>query len=433
MTGIRQGTWSTFRETLSEPIDPAGLASFRIGFGLIAAFASVRFMALGWIDELLIKPSMHFSWIEGLETPDAWVLYGLFIVQASAGLAIAAGVAVRASLAAWLLSFGYVELLDKALYLNHYVLFSLLGLWLFMTPAHRARFDMRGAMPRWPLILLQVQVATVYLWAGIAKLNSDWLFEAEPLTTWLNARVDTPIIGSLFAEPLTAYVMSWSGMVYDLSIPLLLLWTKTRRLGVLLVLVFHLMVGMLFPIGIFPALMVLGATLFLSPSWPRRMRREPWQPLVSNYRISTVGALSLCALCCLISLFPGRSYLNQDDTSWSERGYRFSWRVLLNEKTGLVDYRVLEPATGREWRAYPRDGLSDIQHQQMRTQPDLIRDYALYLQAQHAREGRVVEVYADSFASLNGRRSQRFIDPNLDLTQPIAVLDNQGWILPLLR
>jgi hypothetical protein len=45
--------------------------------------------------------------------------------------------------------------------------------------------------------------------------------------------------------------------------------------------------------------------------------------------------------------------------------------------------------------------------------------------------GAEVAVYADAWASLNGRPAQRLLRPDVDLTQPEATLWAQGWVLPL--
>jgi hypothetical protein len=426
------------RVALASPVDAASLVVFRVAFGLLATVAAVRFVALGWVDELLLAPSFHFVWLDGVATPPAPVLYALFAVQALAGLGIAAGGRLaRPSLAAWLLSFGYVELLDKTLYLNHYVLFTLLGLLLFALPIHRVRLRGGDEVPAWTLWLLRVQIGTVYFWAGAAKLNADWLLRAEPLATWLGARVDVPIVGPLLALPETAYAMSWGGAVYDLAIPFLLLYRRTRAVGVILVAVFHLTVGALFPIGIFPWLMIVSATLFLAPDWPRQLvrrwslghveRQRMWNPSALSWK----GTIALGLVATTLALFPARFVLWGTDVSWSERGYRFAWRVMLNEKTGLVDYRVVERETGRIWRVMPADELTPLQHQHMRTQPDMIRDYAVHLRDAHRREGRDVAVYADAWASLNGRPTQRLLRDDLDLTQPLSQLEDAGWIVPL--
>ena len=84
-----------------------------------------------------------------------------------------------AALVAWLACFVYVELIDKSLYLNHYVLFTVLGVVLLASPLHRIHLG--GAAPSWVLQLLRAQVALVYFWAGFAKINADWLLRGRML------------------------------------------------------------------------------------------------------------------------------------------------------------------------------------------------------------------------------------------------------------
>ena len=50
------------------------------------------------------------------------------------------------------------------------------------------------------LWLLRAQVGVVYLFAGIAKLNPDWLFHAQPLRIWLYNNSDVPFLGELLTE-----------------------------------------------------------------------------------------------------------------------------------------------------------------------------------------------------------------------------------------
>jgi hypothetical protein len=42
-----------------------------------------------------------------------------------------------------------------------------------------------------------------------------------------------------------------------------------------------------------------------------------------------------------------------------------------------------------------------------------------------------IKVFADSFVSLNGRKSQRFVDPDINLLEIKDSFRNKEWILPL--
>lgn len=421
---------NAFRQALGHRVDGASLRVFRIGFGLIASIAAIRFVAMGWVETLLAAPQFHFTWVDGLPIPTASMFYALFALQVIAGLAIAANVATRLSLLVWLAAFGYVELVDKSLYLNHYVLMTLVGVALAVAPVQQAT-QANGTVSQGALWMLRLLFGLVYFWAGVAKLNGDWLFRAEPLSTWLGAMWEVPAIGSWLAQPWTAFVLSWAGAIYDLSVPLLLLWRPTRRYAFVAVVGFHAAVGALFNIGVFPWFMVLGATLFFSPTWPRRDAPVASGRPARGY--NHLQAVAWVAACVVLVVTPARFLWSGPDVNWTERGYRFAWRVLLNEKTGLVDYRVFEPSTGKRWRALPSAVLTPMQHQQMRTQPDMIRDYALHLKAAHTSAGRHVQVFVDAFASLNGRPTQRLIRPDIDITADLDVLERTQWIVPLQR
>ncbi|MCA9566688.1 MAG: HTTM domain-containing protein [Myxococcales bacterium] len=409
---------------LAERIDAAHLTVFRVLFGLILAVAPVRFAAYGWIEALYLEPTFHFAWTRFAVVPSAPVLYAMHGLMALCGVAIAAGRLYRPALAVYLGCFTYLELLDKTLYLNHYVLVTILLVTLLVAPWRPEHT--RAA--RWVRELLRLELGLVWFWAGVCKLNPDWLLRGEPLHTWLRARMEIPVVGPWLALPETALVMSWAGAAFDLSIYALLLWPRTRVVGFVLLTGFHLITGLLFPIGVFPWVMIAGALLFLPDAAVARVSgRSALPPEPGSMRPAT--AVVMAGWVALLALFPARHWLEPGWVNWNERGFRLAWRVLLIEKTGQVDFRVVDRETRRRWTVSPATELTVLQHKQMRTQPDMILDYAHHLADRNAREGRDVEVYAESWASLNGRRTQRLVRPDVDLAR--TSYDDTGWIVPL--
>lgn len=410
------------RLALGTEVDGASLRAFQAMFGLLLTFAALRTLWYGWVFEQYLAPETHFPWIDGLPVPEAPLLYAMFVAMAVCGLLLAASVRPKLAAAVHLACFLYVELLDRALYLNHYVLVTWIEAILLLLPLGAAR------TPAWGLWLLRACVGSVYLWAGLCKLNPDWLLRGEPLHTWLSARADAPLLGWLFAERSLALLMSWGGALYDLLVPFALLTTRGRPAAYLLVIAFHLVTWLLFPIGIFPWLMIIATSLFSPPSWPRRwLGGKALPPLPSP--LPALRTAAVCGLIAALLSFPGRFLLYGTDVNWTEEGFRLAWRVMLVEKTGMVDFRVVEPATGRTWRQRP-DDLTPLQLQQMRTQPDLIAQYARHLKRRHALEGRDVAVYADAWASIDGRPAQRLLRPDVDLTLPSAERRRLAWIVP---
>ena len=434
----------------AEPVDGSSAAVFRIAFGVVALAAVVRFFAHGWIDQLYVDPAHHFSYV-GFEWARAWPAPWMHIHFAALGLlalAIMLGWRYRAAALLFTLGFSYVELIDKTTYLNHYYFVSLAGLLLFLLPAHRVwSLDARrggspATVPRGAVWALRAQVALVYCFAGLAKLNADWLLDAAPLRIWLPQHADAPIVGPLLDELWVAYAFSWAGAAFDLTIVAWLLWRRSRPFAWVMLAVFHLITGQLFMIGVFPWLMTAAAPIFFAPDWPRRLaarlsRRAPLPPAAAppsagggtSRWMRAAVLIGLLVLAVQIAV-PLRHYLYPGSVRWNEEGYRFSWRVLLTEKVGMVDYRVTDRDDGRTWHVDPSAYLTPLQEERMTTQPDLILATAHFIRDDYAAAGLDVEVRADAFVSLNGRAYARLIDPETDLARERQGIGAKGWILP---
>lgn len=422
-----------------EPVDAASIAVYRIAFGLLLLVATLRFFAHGWIADYYEAPS-HFFHYDGF----AWVqphsfMYLHFGAMAVFAVMIAVGAWFRFSVAAFGALFAYAHLVDKTNYLNHYFLIIWLCLLMAFLPMHRMwsvdarrRRSSCASVPAWVLWALRAQVGLVYVFGGIAKLKYDWLVDAQPMKIWLAANADFPVIGGAFDQPWVAYAFSYAGLVFDLSIVPLLLWRRTRVLAYVAVVVFHLTTARLFHLGMFPWIMMASSLLFLPPGWPRRWLRRPApapSPITPS-RPRLVIALLGCYFAFHI-LLPLRHLVYPGDVCWTEEGFRFSWNVMVMEKTGSVVFHVTEPATGRRWEVMPGTYLTPYQTKMMAPQPDMILELAHVIAGDYRARGvREPEVRVDAFVSLNGRRRARLIDPTVDLARESDGLAPKRWILP---
>ncbi|MEM6271673.1 MAG: HTTM domain-containing protein, partial [Bacteroidota bacterium] len=262
---------------MEQSISIAPLVTFRIAFGLVMLFSTLRYMYMGWVDTQLVDPILHFSyygfdWVQPLPRLG---MYAIFITMAVACLAIALGWFYRLFTSVFFLCFTYVELVDITYYLNHYYFVSIVAFLLMLVPAHRyfsldvrRRPELRTKeVSRWCIGIFKLQIAIVYCYAGLAKINYDWLFRALPLKIWLPAKTSLPVIGFIFKYKATAYLFSWAGMLFDTFIIGGLLFKKTRWLAYIAVIIFHVLTGILFQIGIFPLVMIFVVTIFFSPEW----------------------------------------------------------------------------------------------------------------------------------------------------------------------
>ena len=131
-------------------------------------------------------------------------------------------------------------------------------------------------------------------------------------------------------------------------------------------------------------------------------------------------------------LFPFRYFLYPGELFWNEQGYRFSWRVMLIEKKGFTEFKVVDSETSESFYVTNDKFLTEFQERQMSFQPDFILEYAHYIGDYYNKNGlNDVQVYAESFVTLNGRLSKRFIDPNVDLMKEKRGFSNKKWITNL--
>jgi hypothetical protein len=435
------------RQRLGRRVDIAWLAAFRVLFGLLMAWSSLRFFWNGWITEFFVRPKLHlkywgFAWVQ------AWPGVGMYLhFAALAVLAtlIALGCFYRVAIVLFFLAFAYAQLIDASLYLNHYYLVTLLALLLCFLPANAAfSLDARrrpalraSTVPLWCLYLLRFQVGVVYTFAGLAKLGRDWLLHGQPLGIWLSSNTDLPLVGSWLADPRVALAASWAGFLFDTTIVWWLAWRRTRLWAYAVVVVFHFFTHLLFPIGMFPAIMVVSALVFFSPSWPWRLRAAftrtpvPAPPEAPAPSPPARAALLLGLGYALIQLvMPLRSHLYGGNVLWHEQGMRWSWRVMVREKNGSVTYKVHDPATGRVWHVPPTDYLRRHQERELSTQPDLIVQLGHIVAADYrARLGREVTVEAEAAVSLNGRPAAPLIAPATDVGRARDGLGAPTWLL----
>jgi hypothetical protein len=116
---------------------------------------------------------------------------------------------------------------------------------------------------------------------------------------------------------------------------------------------------------------------------------------------------------------------------WYEEGYRFSWRVMLMEKSGNTFFYVKEPTTGKIYEVNNGEFLTPLQDKMMSTQPDLILRYAHYLATVYQQRGiNHPAVYADCYVTLNGERSRPFIDTAVNLAAQPLSWKHYNWVLP---
>jgi hypothetical protein len=425
---------NTLSSYLTKAVSIAPLVTFRIVFGALMLFSTIRFLALGWVEDHFFDITFTFKyagfeWVQLL--PPTW-MYVLHLLMIAGALGIMLGLFYRLSASLFFLAFTYTELIDLTWYLNHYYFVSLVSFLLIFVPAHkRLSLDLwrkpsigASMVPHWCVWIFKFQIAVVYISAGLAKLRYDWLINALPLKIWVPAQSGLPLIGKLMAWKYSPWLFAWFGMLYDSFIVFFLAWKKTRLLAYLSVIVFHGLTGLMFQIGVFPLVVIGGTWIFFSEnfheklvSWLEKNTKafSPQGQAISpkTFRLT---AFALYLFMAFQLLFPWRYLLYPGNVLWHERGYRFGWRVMLMEKAGTATFYVKDSKTSREGVVDNAEFLHPHQEKQMSMQPDMILQYAHMLARHYAGEGlNEPEVRAEVYVTLNGRPSQLLIDPNLNL------------------
>lgn len=466
-----------YHSSLFTPVHGSTLALFRILFGVImGAQAFNKYM--DYVPYAFAPDRFHFTY------PFAdWIhpwggdgMYVHIIVMGIAGICIGLGLFYRISSLVFAFCYTMIFLIDKTNYNNHYYLISMLAwIMIFLDANAVASMDnviRKGGkkarilalifgnvfflinefmeknlrkwkpsvnIPKWNLFILQAMFFIVYFYGGLAKLNPDWL-QGEPARQWYIDRSDALFIGSFFREAWFPYFIAYGGLLFDLSAGFLLIFSKTRKLILVPIFLFHLFNHWQMNIGIFPFTMMGATILFFPPDTVLRWfgGKAP-EPLEEN-RIRLKRRTYIRRVTFMIGpflafqlLFPFRHYLIPGNVSWTEEGHQFSWHMKLRDKEGIIFWKVKNPATGEVIHISPGDELYGRQARKLASRPQMTWQYAQHLAQSFEQQGmKDPEVYVESLASLNGRPYQWLIDPRVNLAKvEYKVWSHNEWILQL--
>lgn len=434
-----------WRRRLFEPVDIASLVYFRIVFGALMVLEVVSYLVNGLPREYYIEPKVYFSYF-GFEWVRPWPGNGMNWHFGALGVLAALmtiGLAYRVSATLFFVGISYVFLLDRTHYLDHRYLICLLSFLMIFVPAHR-RFSLDARLsgkasdtaPAWTVSTLRAQLGIVYVYGALARLNSDWLLRAQPMKVWLPQSGLRDYAGNLAAQPWVAWVISYA-LLAELFVVPLLLWRRTRILGIVIVVVFNLLNGVVFSLGLSPWLMIAASLIFFPPDFPRRWELLNLRPLATPPAPTLLDRRPRLVLAFLGTWFavqlllPLRHFLYPGDVLWTEQGHAFSWMTKLRHKDGAVRFRVKDLSSGAEVEADLKAYVTARQASALVVYPEMVRQLAHRIAEDWRKRGKRVEVRADSWVALDGRSTQRLIDPDVDLAAQPASLWPAKWILPL--
>lgn len=421
--------------------DNTRISIWRILFGLVLVAECFGSIAVGWAKQVFIDPpEILFTFIgfEWLNIFHGSTIYWYFSIMGVLGICITLGYRYRLSMILFTLGWAGLYFMHKSSYNNHHYLLLILCLMMSVTPGH-LRFSLDSRNGRVPKSLSSLKIfrfqyilllLIVYTYASVAKWYPDWI-DGSVMDTMLTSKKNNASVGKFYQMPYMSAIIAWGGILFDLFIIPMMMWSKTRKFAFVLSIGFHLFNSITFEIGTFPYMMIASAVLFFPTETIQKVFRvksgEPDHlPQLSVKRQKVYLPIFLVFFSLQI-LLPLRHHLFTDNVLWTEEGHRLSWRMMLRSKSGSIYFRI-HTKDGQIHTHSPSQHLSQQQFRTMATHPDMIWQYV-----QHVKsiEEDSVKIYAISFVGVNGRDPQRFVDPEVDLSQvKWERFKHADWLLP---
>ena len=417
----------------------------RIIFGLLILWECYDQIASDVAFESFVEPIFHFKhygfgWVEPLPGKG---MYWLFTFLAAMSILVVIGLFFRVAIALFTIGFTYAFLCDQTAYLNHFYMIILFSILMFFMPMNRyfsfdAYFNPRiktEKAPFWSLFLLRSQMEIILVYAGLVKINYDWLILSQPLKFWLgNADVSELLHNLLIQDWVVASAAYGVVILHVIGAPLLLL-KQTRIYVFIIYCCFHVMNDHVFQIGSFPWMTIAMTTLFFAPDWPKKIfkffdKKDVKHPAEETSILRKKIIFSLVAVWVVSqAILPLRFLLYPGNVSWTAEGKNFAWRMKLNSMGGLTEFLVTDPKTQQKWRVHPLEYLTYSQDFDLHCNADMILQLAHHLHKVWQEKGyEDVQVNVHAICAMNLRRPYTFIDPSVDLAKVERNLKHKDWI-----
>lgn len=422
------------------------LALLRICFGVILFFQFLDFKSMTTSFFAAAKMQLTYDFFHFVKPLPMPYLEWLYYVLMGFSVLFTLGMFYRVSAFVLFLGFSYTFLLDQTFYNNHFYLFIIMiFLMMFtqadkylsvkLTPKPKVLIE-PNTVPNWQMLMLQLQLFIMYFYGGIAKLNQEWLFYAQPVKAWLPDMLGTDLYNSLSVDEVTllAYFISYSGLFIDLLAGFLLLNKRTFPFMALVLFLFHLSNSFLFNIGLFPWFGMVSLVLFVPISYIKKLTQQVPTESSSTTRPRLVVAM-LALWFSFQFLFPLRHHVMPGWVFWGERGYKFSWFMKLRTKEPSISIKVNFDNNPQDYYVQINEWLTKKQGRAISYKPLLLAQFAQKLAVELKDEYQHdIRIYGMVYSSLHDHPAQHMIDTTVDLTKVDALNDfyfkKLDWTLP---
>ena len=483
--------------------DAGPLCAFRASFGALMLVHTVRLHIHGMYERNVMEPAYHFRYdlAPFIAPPSSadWARLHLLLLGISS-TCVALGVLTRVASGCFAVAYAYFVLCERSMFNNHYYLYTLLALLLALAgPVAEQKASLarlvaaatarrRGSsLPQpnqaqptvaWLMRLLRLQVCVVYWYAGVAKLNSDWVLHSQPMLSKLryeSATYHPPAFEPFFTDPRLARFVSIGGVFFDLGIVPLLMLRRCRPFALAVATTFHASNHLLWQLGEFPSVMIATNLVFFdelpSADWFRRgsaKRKRTAAATAAAAAADTaspgarvhpaVRALGL-AYALVQLVLPLRPLLvarfDALDVVHTKSHSLLSWRMMAVTTRNFINATLYSEAMGATLvltRTYnrlyllhengtrtplptlPNISLSPRQMGYMPYSATMVSQYARDAARAHGCSRKTgCKLVGDLWSGINGRPLQRFVDPSTNLARVRVPLTRRPeWVLPMI-
>ncbi len=467
---------------LFKPINPSVVNIYRIVFGCFMFYQMMYYYDLDYTYQFMAGPEVLFPYrgFEFLQPLPIEILKVIHFLLLISTVLITLGLWYRYAVIFFFIGFSYFSFIDKTLYNNHIYLFSLIAFVMIFLNADtnysirykRSKQIIKNVIPAWNQYILIFLISLPYFFGGIAKLSFNWL--NTDLAKVIYNQTNGSVLYNLLPENIFIFLIKYGGLIYDLIIVFLLLNKKTRKYGIILLLIFNLTnSNLLFnDIGIFPLLMICSTILFfdsskvgefisdLMPKRPTKKlskrelkldKKRKKKELVSkhsnslnflNQNIAWTKSRKITTICIGVFIlfhliFPFRHFLLTNNPEWTGLGSRFAWRMKMQSKE-ITEFNMtlIDRGNNASGDITVASFLSKNQMTHIAEDPYNIIHLAKYLQPLIEKKYNILDpkITVDLKVKFNGFDTQNLISTEADLVKlsesPFA---NNEWIMPLIK
>ena len=421
--------------------DGASLAVFRISIGILVLIDIAK--GYPFYDSHEFKASYYgFSWVKADPT-----LIGMFeFLLPITALLVTVGFLYRIAMPLTALMATYFFLIAPAYYLNHYYMLVLFLILLSVVPAHRAwsvdaylnkrKNKDNSGVPYWSYLLLKLQTEIILIYAGLVKINYDWL-QLQPIGTWLRLESYGTPFQWLFYFNLPIIIGAYGVILLHVIGAPLLFYKKTRIWVFALYVCFHYTNSQMFDIGIFPYMTVAATLLFFAPDWPRQFAGKILRLKTQSYSAGKTApknkwVLPACTLWLTwqaLNPLPALIAPNLQ-VSWRGHGDAFTWRMMLNDRRifNLIFVAYIPKENTIEFIDM-RKHMGDRQCFMTAWKPNATVQFAHYLDTKLQEKYKTddVQIHAYITLGINGREGELWADPTKDLSTYKVKYGTYDW------